>query len=65
MKVSDQYLKIVEWSEEDQCYVGTCPLKNADQTVTQHFRSRDHVLGKGAMYRLANMKPSRAWDNQG
>ena len=20
-----QYLKIVEWSEEDQCYVGTCP----------------------------------------
>jgi len=26
MKKSDQYLKIVEWSEEDQCYVGTCPL---------------------------------------
>ena len=25
MKSSDQYLKIVEWSEEDQCYVGTCP----------------------------------------
>ena len=25
MKRSDQYLKIVEWSEEDQCYVGTCP----------------------------------------
>jgi predicted HicB family RNase H-like nuclease len=25
MKVSNQYLKIVEWSEEDQCYVGTCP----------------------------------------
>jgi predicted HicB family RNase H-like nuclease len=25
MKASDQYLKIVEWSEEDQCYVGTCP----------------------------------------
>lgn len=25
MKTSDQYLKIVEWSEEDQCYVGTCP----------------------------------------
>lgn len=22
---SDRYLKIVEWSEEDQCYVGTCP----------------------------------------
>lgn len=25
MKVSNQYLKIVEWSEEDECYVGTCP----------------------------------------
>jgi len=25
MKASDQYLKIVEWSEEDVCYVGTCP----------------------------------------
>ena len=25
MKSSDFYLKIVEWSEEDQCYVGTCP----------------------------------------
>jgi predicted HicB family RNase H-like nuclease len=24
-KISDKYLKIVEWSEEDQCYVGTCP----------------------------------------
>ena len=26
MKNSDRYLKIVEWSEEDQCYVGTCPV---------------------------------------
>ncbi len=25
MKNSDLYLKIVEWSEEDRCYVGTCP----------------------------------------
>ena len=25
MKKSDRYLKIVEWSDEDQCYVGTCP----------------------------------------
>lgn len=24
-KVSDNYLKVVEWSEEDQCYVGTAP----------------------------------------
>jgi len=25
VKPSNRYLKIVEWSEEDQCYVGTCP----------------------------------------
>jgi predicted HicB family RNase H-like nuclease len=25
MKTSDRYLKIVEWSEEDNCYVGHCP----------------------------------------
>ncbi len=25
MKPGDNYLKIVQWSEEDGCYVGTCP----------------------------------------
>lgn len=25
MKISDQYLKWVEWSEEDQVYIGRCP----------------------------------------
>ena len=25
MKPGDKYLKIVQWSEEDSCYVGTCP----------------------------------------
>ena len=25
MKPSDRYLKIVEWSDEDRCYVGSCP----------------------------------------
>ena len=25
MKKSAQYRKIVEWSEEDHCYVGRCP----------------------------------------
>jgi len=25
MKERDHYLKIVEWSEEDQCYVGSVP----------------------------------------
>ena len=23
MKISDQYIKLVEWSEEDQCYMGS------------------------------------------
>jgi hypothetical protein len=25
MKDSDRYLKVVEWSDEDQCYVGRAP----------------------------------------
>ena len=25
MTARDKYLKIVEWSEGDQCYIGTCP----------------------------------------
>jgi len=25
MRKSDGYLKIVEWSEEDRCYIGRCP----------------------------------------
>jgi len=25
MKTSDKYLKLVEWSEADRCYVGMCP----------------------------------------
>jgi predicted RNase H-like HicB family nuclease len=25
MKESDRYVKIVEWSDEDQCYVGSSP----------------------------------------
>ncbi|HRE14164.1 MAG TPA: hypothetical protein PLD37_08220 [Usitatibacteraceae bacterium] len=25
MKDTDRYLKVVAWSEEDQCYVGTSP----------------------------------------
>ncbi len=24
-KIRDNYLKVVEWSEEDQCYIGTSP----------------------------------------
>jgi predicted RNase H-like HicB family nuclease len=25
MKESAKYVKIVEWSEQDQCFVGSCP----------------------------------------
>ena len=25
MKESARYVKIVEWSDEDQCYAGSCP----------------------------------------
>ena len=25
MKEGTRYVKIVEWSEEDQCFVGSCP----------------------------------------
>jgi predicted RNase H-like HicB family nuclease len=25
MKEGAQYVKIIEWSETDQCYVGSCP----------------------------------------
>lgn len=25
MKAGDRYVKLVEWSDEDQCFVGTCP----------------------------------------
>ena len=25
MKQSARYVKIVEWSEDDQCFVGSCP----------------------------------------
>lgn len=25
MKTSARYVKIVEWSEDDQCFVGSCP----------------------------------------
>jgi predicted RNase H-like HicB family nuclease len=25
MKESARYVKIVEWSDKDQCYVGSCP----------------------------------------
>ena len=25
MKPEDRYVKLVEWSDEDQCFIGSCP----------------------------------------
>lgn len=25
MNKGDKYVKVVEWSEEDQCFIGSCP----------------------------------------
>jgi predicted RNase H-like HicB family nuclease len=25
MKMADKYVKLVEWSEEDDCFIGSCP----------------------------------------
>jgi predicted RNase H-like HicB family nuclease len=25
MKEADKYVKIVEWSDQDQCFIGSCP----------------------------------------
>lgn len=25
MKEADKYVKVVEWSEQDQCFIGSCP----------------------------------------
>jgi len=25
MNEADKYVKLVEWSEEDQCFIGSCP----------------------------------------
>ena len=34
MRARSRYVKIVEWSEEDQCFVGSCP----GRTVREHPR---------------------------
>ncbi|HHE39301.1 MAG TPA: type II toxin-antitoxin system HicB family antitoxin [Candidatus Cloacimonetes bacterium] len=25
MKFADKYVKLIEWSDKDQCYIGSCP----------------------------------------
>ena len=32
MKLIDQYHKWVEWSEEDQVYIGKCPISLPEST---------------------------------
>ena len=57
MKDSSRYVKVVEWSEKDKCFVGSCPGlfyggchgKN-EKAVFEHFLgAAAHLLGgKGA-----------------
>ena len=25
MKLADKYIKLIEWSDQDQCFIGSCP----------------------------------------
>lgn len=45
MKIADQYIKLVEWSEEDQCYVGSSPgfigkkgFRYLSHSLVNHFQ---------------------------
>jgi predicted HicB family RNase H-like nuclease len=51
-RIADRYLKIVEWSDEDKCFVGRCPglffggCHGADEVAVYHeLREivREHV----------------------
>lgn len=51
-KLSDHYLKVVEWSEEDRCYIGTAPGlmlggvhgRNQEQVFQDLCEAVDEVL---------------------
>jgi hypothetical protein len=54
-KPSDRYLKLVAWSEEDQCYVGRCPdlmlggVHGSDETAVYGVNSaRPWMSGSGS-----------------
>lgn len=50
MKMSDRYLKIVEWSDVDNCYIGTCPglmlggVHGSDETEV--YRELSQTVGE-------------------
>jgi len=46
MKESERYMKIVEWSEEDQCFVGSAPgLIYGDATARMKKPSSSNCVG--------------------
>ena len=61
MKPSDRYLKIVEWSEEDGCYVGTCPgiiyggVHGSDES--EIYQELCHVVSEVLELYTADNKP--------
>lgn len=48
MKESARYTKIVEWSEEDQCYVDSSPglVYGGCHGSDEKARSRGHIQGQ-------------------
>ena len=35
MKDSAKYVKIIEWSDKDQCFIGSCPGDNEQEVFTE------------------------------
>lgn len=61
MKSSNQYLKIVEWSEEDQCYIGQCldiigPCCHGDDEV-QVYNELCKIVDEWISIMLSDGKP--------
>ena len=61
MKESARYVKIVEWSHEDQCYVGSCPglflggcHGDDEQAVFEPETQRRFANARGWRFRLAS-----------
>ena len=46
MKARDQYTKLVEWSEEDQCYIGSVPGWIGQCCHGENEEKVFHELGK-------------------
>ena len=46
MQKSSQYLKIVEWSEEDKCFVGRCPELMLGAMSTEYRQNEQKVFAE-------------------